>query len=333
MTESHQPAELAGSGPDSPRIVCAKPTRASRPQVVVVLMAVAMALALAVTNDGTVRWVMAPVLVAGPLLGLLLRRRVVGSRPDRLEIRRDRITALVSSRGDARELSRADGDLLVVRGASAAPYLSVLGPAGYTGNLDMSRFDVGEVGQAALDHGWAWQPPGSTTAIQPPAGWAATAEAPPADSAEAVVIQLRDGRTRTVPKASFLPLLALGPVIVFGAVMFSVLDAALPSWALPVAVVGAVVVSVAGMLGMAFLLVRLSRATVTIGRDRLAVRYGSLSANLVQRAAIASGVAGKRWARLRNHHGKQLIWVPLRPKRDEVLAALWAYGWPVRDDD
>jgi hypothetical protein len=77
------------------------------------------------------------------------------------------------------------------------------------------------------------------------------------------------------------------------------------------------------------LAIRLSRVVVTISPERVAVRYGSLSANLVQRPSVVTGIVGRRWVRFKDSRGRQLLWVPLRPRRDEVLATLATHGWPL----
>lgn len=311
-------------------VVAAEPVTIPVARLVVGLILV---LSFDVIIGVALEWWMGAILVAFTLVQLPFLKRVVAKRaarlPDRVEVRADRISAMVGDRGDGVELTRADGRLLVVRDLNGEPHLYAVGPGGDNGSIALGRFDVERVGEAALAHGWPWQPPGSSAVIQPPTA----AEPPPATAPgpDRQEIMVRDGRTRTVPSKPVLTTVVLLALVAVFTLVGAAIALGLPEWVMVTAVVAAVVCLVGGLVGGSFLMVRLSRATVTIDRDRLAVKYGSLSASTVQRSSIASGQVGARWARLRDHQGRQLVWVPLRPRRDEVLAALRTHGWPATE--
>jgi hypothetical protein len=107
-------------------------------------------------------------------------------------------------------------------------------------------------------------------------------------------------------------------VIVWGVVVFEQ-----PLFALGV-VVPAVVMVIYG-----FLAVRMASVAVRVSGERVSVQYGSLSAQVALRSAVATAVVGRRWVRLKDQSGRSLVWVPLRPKRTEVLATLASHGWPL----
>lgn len=79
--------------------------------------------------------------------------------------------------------------------------------------------------------------------------------------------------------------------------------------------------------------------TVVISHLQVTVRYGeeaelgskppSNSREQAWRTQVESIEVGTRWARFRDAAGKQVIYVPLRPKRDQVLNELRRHGWPV----
>ncbi|MQA79283.1 MAG: hypothetical protein GEV10_12535 [Streptosporangiales bacterium] len=311
-------------------VVAAKPVTIPIARLVVGMILV---LSFDVMIGVALEWWMGAILVALTLVQLPFLKRVVAKRaarlPDRLEVRADRISAVVGQRGDGSELTRVDGHLLAVRDLNGEPHLYVVGPGGDNGSIALGRFDVEKVGEAALAHGWPWQPPGSSAVIQPPTAAEPSLATAPAPAGHEIMV--RDGRTRTVPSKPVLTTVVLLALVAVFTLVGAAVTFGTPGWVSATAVVVAILLLVGALVGGSFLMVRLSRATVTVDRDRLAVKYGSLSASTVQRSSIASGQAGRRWVRLRDHHGKQLVWVPLRPKRDEVLTALRSYGWPVDD--
>lgn len=247
-------------------------------------------------------------------------RNVAQRRPQWLEIRPDRISA-IGVAGFGAELVRTGPATLQVREMPAAgPRLYLIGPAGDDGSIDLAGFDVQQVGTAAMAQGWTWTPPGSPPQLAP----MTTAHRAPTEEQ----IRLRDstGNKPVVNRA--LPL-------VFGVVVVAVVLAL--SFA-GVAGAGLVVVMIVGatigglvLFGSVLMSMRRGSATVVVGTDRIAVKYGSSSANVVERSAVGSASVGSRWARMRTPEGKQLIWIPLEPKRDEVLTAMQRHGWPITD--
>ncbi len=252
-------------------------------------------------------------------------RNVAQRRPQWLEIRPDRIAA-IGAAGVGAELVRTGPATLQVRETAAVPRLYLIGTAGDDGSIDLAGFDIQQIATAAMAQGWTWTPPGSPPHLAPmstpqPMG---TPHRAPADEQ----IRLRDstGNKPVVNRA--LPL-------VFGVVVVAVVLAL--SFA-GVAGAGLMVVMIAGatigglvLFGSVLMSMRRGSATVVVGSDRIAVKYGSLSANVVERSAVATASVGQRWARMRTPEGKQLIWIPLKPKRDEVLAAMQRHGWPITE--
>lgn len=324
---------MDGTGACEVTVLEAKPVELPRAKVVLVVCGL---LVIDVLFGVVIAWWLGVGLAVLTVVQLpLLRKRAqrhARNLPGRLEVRADRITTIVVPRGDANEIRRSDGDLLAVRDLNGEPHLCVVGPAGDNGSLALGRFDVEAVGRAALAHGWPWQPPGGEQVLPP----AAPVAVEPADARQGErAIALRGGRTRTVPAKGTLTVVGvLVTMAIVGLVAIAVSGPVLwgmPGWVTPVLMAMAILVPVGVIIGAGFLLVRLSAATVTIGDERISVKYGSLSANVVHRSSISSGTVGDRWVRMRNHDGKQLLWVPLRPKRDEVLAALRSHGWPITD--
>ncbi|MQA02612.1 MAG: hypothetical protein GEV07_07790 [Streptosporangiales bacterium] len=318
--------------PGDVTVLQAKPVLMSRTRLVLVVCGF---LALDVLLGFVIKWWVGVILVIATVVQVpLLRKRAkrhADDLPSRLEVGADRITSVVVPRGDAYEIRRVDGDLLEVRDLNGEPHLHVVGPAGDNGSIALGRFDVEAAGRAAIAHGWPWQPRASNGVIQPSAPAAASAQSQPGCE-----IALRGGRTRSVPSNGALKALAV-PVfaLMFGLVPVSVVGKQYwgwPGWLSGTLIAAAVLVPVAALVGSGFLLVRLSTATVAVDSELVSVKYGSLSANAVDRSSIAAGEVGKRWVRLRNHQGRRLIWVPLRPKRAEVLGALRSYGWPISGD-
>jgi hypothetical protein len=271
------------------------------------------------------------VLIATGLVGALVLPamvRVAAARqPNRLEVTRDRIT-VVGRPGFASEIRRAQGDVLSERSVGPQRNLCVTRSDGLEdGMIALPRFDLGKVREATLAHGWQWQATGTApqdvTARRPAAP---AAELDPALTGE-TTIALRDGNRRTVQKGAVASVALLVGLVLF--LLFKLIASSGLSTGVSVALMfAACLLPAAVLVGGSFLAVRRSRAVIMVGDQRIAVKYGSLSAQVVQRSDIASASVGARWARLRASSGKQLIWVPLRPKRDEVLAALRAHNWP-----
>ena len=259
------------------------------------------------------------VLVLFPVLRRAARN-VAQRRPQWLEIRPDRISA-IGAAGFGAELVPTGPATLQVREVTATgPRLYLIGPAGDDGSIALAGFDVQQVGTAAMAQGWTWTPPGSPAQLAP---MPTTHRAPSEEQ-----IRLRDttGNKPVVNRA--LPLVF--GVIVAGVVLgLSFGGVAGPG--LVIVMIGSAILGGLALFGSVLMSMRRGAATVVVGTDRIAVKYGSLSANVVERSAVGSASVGSRWARMRTPEGKQLIWIPLKPKRDEVLAAMQRHGWPITE--
>lgn len=267
---------------------------------------------------------LAPVPWSGRLMAWSASRQ-----PHLLEIRADRITAVVR-RGGSEELRRVDGDRLVVRKArswGAPDYLDLVGPAGDSGSISLGRFDREEVARAALAHGWPWQASAKDDVIEP------TTPSPVVDTHRpSCEIALRDGRTSATPGRAMSIVLLAAAVLVLVGVRFGASRWNGPFWQFWALSAGAGLLLLGLLIGLFALLARLSRCTITIDAERVSVRYGSSSAEVAYRSSVVSGNADARWARLRDQRGRSLLRVPLRPMRQEVLTTLRSYGWPVTDE-
>lgn len=254
----------------------------------------------------------------------VLRRagtNVAQRRPQWLEIRPNRISA-IGAAGFGAELVRTGPATLQVREVAAESRLYLIGPAGDDGSIDLAGFDIQQVGTAAMAQGWTWTPPGAAPQLAP-----APTGVPTLDRREEQ-IRLRDSTGNRPVVNRSLPLV-FGVVVVAFVLALSFVGVA----GAGLVVIMIVLATIGGLLffGSVLMSMRRGSATVVVGADRIAVKYGSLSANVVERSAVATASAGKRWARMRTPEGKQLIWIPLKPKRDEVLAAMQRHGWPISD--
>ena len=95
-------------------------------------------------------------------------------------------------------------------------------------------------------------------------------------------------------------------------------------------------ISVAVVFGLAIAAVAIvsvqrDSLAITITPQRVTLTHGTLTSEVVQRTAVATATVGARWARLRDPEGKALLWLPLRPRRDDVLNALARNGWPTSE--
>lgn len=238
---------------------------------------------------------------------------------DRIEVRADRITAL-GPLGEVAGLARSGDGVLAVTDHHGEPHLHVVGVD--TASIGVRDFDAEAIGHAALDRGWGWRSPKTGAVVRPYGD----------DPGVGVEIALRDG----VLSATAATKVFLASAVVLGLAVVATVMVAFSidlTTAITVSLVaGSVGSAVLGIAGAIAAVRRLSPVTVVIGRDRLAVRYGEMPEEKVTRWSVAAGTAGRRWVRLRDEFGKARVLVPLRPKRQEVLTALGAYGWPVTDD-
>ncbi|MQA79452.1 MAG: hypothetical protein GEV10_13400 [Streptosporangiales bacterium] len=258
------------------------------------------------------------------LAGPLRRRRAANPRQpanvaDRIEVRADQITAL-GPLGEVAGLRRSGDGVLTVSDHHGEPHLHVAGVD--TASIGLRGFDPEAVGHAALERGWAWRSPRTGAVVRPYGD----------EPGVGVEIALRDGvlGAGTATKAFLVPVVVLG-LAAFATIVAAFYADLTTAVTISVAA-GGFGLAVLGIMGATFAVRRLSPLTVTIDRDRLAVRYGAMPAETVTRWSVARGTAGRRWVRLRDEYGKARALVPLRPKRREVLTALWSYGWPVTDD-
>jgi hypothetical protein len=253
------------------------------------------------------RWVSAVVIAAATVLLVsavaLSDWRAAGRQPDWIEVRPDRIVA-VRSAGTGWELLRTPDSILRIHELGGQPLLS-LGALGGEDTIPLDRFDVDEVRRATVD---------------------------PSPDANETRIQLRDGSSRlphlsaeVAPKAA----IAFAFAVALGAVAAGFAGAS--STAIVFAVVGVAAALGVTVAALAALSVRRTMLTIRITPDRVTLSHGTLTSQAVQRSAVASATVGSRWARLRDPNGKALLWLPLRPHRDDVVNALARNGWPTSE--
>lgn len=241
--------------------------------------------------------------------------------PDQLEVRDDRVTAVGPQAG--RVIRRVDGAVLTVGDDDGSPVLHVPGAADARGTIDLTGYDVDEVGAAALAHGWPWQP----------AGGAVTYPQAPASSDEPApefAIVLREGWNRPVP-ARAVQAVALGCVGAGVVGYFVAHFARVPGLPAVAVLFAMALLAAVCVLVIAFLWHRLSRVTFAADGDRIVVSYGAVAELVVRRAAVVAGTVGRRWVRLEESGRWRARYLPIAPRRREVLAALVGYGWPVTD--
>lgn len=259
------------------------------------------------------------------LAGPLRRRRAANRRQptenvaDRIEVRADRIIAL-GPLGPVGEITREPDGVLAVTEWHGEPRLHVLGADHRS--IGLRLFDAERIGNAALERGWAWRSPRTGAVVRPYGD----------DPGAGVEIALRDGVLGAGPATKVF----LTAALVIGVAAVGTLVAVLYADLTTAVTVGAAAAgfgsAVLLILATTLLVMRLSPVTVTIGRDRLTVRHGATSEQKVSRWSVTTGSAGRHWVRLRDEYGKTRTSVPLRPKRQEILTALWSYGWPVKDE-
>lgn len=299
------------------RPIAAPPSR-SRPTAAALILVV---VAASMFFTGQRVWAFVLAAFAAPLYPVLRRanRNIALRRPQLIEIGPDRISA-VGAGGFGAELVRNGPATLQVREVAASPRLYLVGPAGDDGSIDLIGFDIQQVGTAAMAQGWSWTLPGAPPQLAP--------SQQNTRKTDEVQIELRRTAGSRPVVNRWLPLL-FGVIVVGFVLALSFGGVAGP--ALIVAMIALATIGGVIFFGTVLMSMRRGSATVVVGTDRIAVKYGSLSANVVERSAVASASVGARWARMRTPEGKQLIWIPLKPKRDEVLAAMQRHGWPITE--
>lgn len=156
------------------------------------------------------------------------------------------------------------------------------------------------------------------------------------DESSIVLRQGRPGRAVSEREVKWLLYPAFGLVAV---AVLVVLRFELAVWLLWPVVFGVPVVLVATLIWKALKRGGRPSTTVVISDLQVTVRYGeeaelgskppSNSRAQAWRTQVDSIKVGARFATFRDAAGKRVIYVPLRPKRDQVLNALRRHGWPV----
>lgn len=303
-------------GSDAVTVVVPRSRASPGKSVVAIAAFVGLIVPLGWLLDSTLSLLLAVGLMAGfsALWRWVRRLRYKGageqpSAPPQLEVSAEKI---VLRHATATELHRADGDLLGVRELGRDLQLYQV-DAGSTHAIGLGRFDVDEVGAAAVRHGWRWQPAEHTAADQP-----------------GHELVLREGRTDNLPGRVVIGIAATTAGLAV-AVLIAGGWATQARWHVYLAAAVVFVLGVAVLLGWSFSFARRCRLTVRVYARYLTVRTGGFPPVTVRRSAVVSARAGRRWVRIRTTGPGPPAWVPLRPKRTEVLSTLWAYGWPVTD--
>jgi hypothetical protein len=308
-------------------VVHARKTVTPRPRAQVGLAVVLAVFAVLEFLSGEL--VVAIAIAAGAVLVLpityVAARRAASRQPDWIEVRPDRIVA-VRSTGASWELLRTPDSALQVHDVDGHPLLWI----SENGSIPLARFDVDEVGRAARANGWRWAPAGSTIPTGPTGQSSAATDVPLApDEAR---IQLREGSSQMpdlMARFSARLVIALAICVAVAAVAMGFIGVS-PS-ATIISLIGVAVVAGLTVAAVAIVSVRRTSLTITITPERLTLAHGTLTSQVVQRTAVATTTVGSRWARLRGPNGKALLWLPLRPRRDDVLNALTRNGWPTSE--
>lgn len=292
------------------------------------------------------------VVVLGDLLELLaylfapiakipaVRRRLEkdDAVPDHLEVRADSVTAVGSQAG--RVIRRVSRAVLTVRDIKGSPALHIAGTADPAATIDLSNYDVDEVGSTVLAHGWPWQPAGGAVTYPPPPLPATpTADSPrvaggstpvpgAGSSAPDFEVVLRDGWTRPIPSKAVLVLVFVGVGLGLVGYLVAAIAGVRGGW-LMATVLGAAVLVALCVIAIAVVWTRFSRLTFVVGRERLVVTYGAVSKLVVHRRSVVSAVPGRRSVRVREQDRRRSTYLPVGQKRRELVTALVAYGWPV----
>lgn len=266
------------------------------------------------------RWISAVIIAAATVLLVsavaLSDWRAASRQPDRIEVRRDRIIALRST-GTGYELLRTPESVLRVHDLGGQPLLS-LGPLGGEDTIPLDRFDVDEVRRAAVANGWSFTP-------------SAPIDAPTAvpHREDETRVQLREGSTQ--PMAKFSPGLVVAIVVCVAVAAVAAGIAGVSPTVTAISLVGVSAGIGLAVAAVAAASVRRTSLVITLTRERVTLTHGTLTSQVVQRSAVASATIGSRWARLRDPKGKALLWLPLRPRRDDVINALARNGWPTSE--
>lgn len=115
----------------------------------------------------------------------------------------------------------------------------------------------------------------------------------------------------------------------------------LPQWMLYVLAMGVPAAVALGLLWAGLRRRGRPSRRIVISPDRIQVRYGEEAelgsappADLrpeVTRSRVSSVKVGSRWLTMRDAAGKRVLYVPLRPKREQILNELRRHGWPVTE--
>lgn len=239
----------------------------------------------------------------------------------RLEVFDDRIR-LHETATAGREWLKTDGDRVLYDSHGRHPGFYV-GRAAGTG-IDATSFDVGAIRSAVLLHGWSWEADGAVTEPTRPVSAASSVSAKPQ-------VDLVLKPHKEVLDTARLMRLGSRVWASLGAVVFALGLAAVVIWLGATAFyITMGVVVVVPLIVLCVQAVRHAGLAVTITHDRLVVRTGSDTQTVERRRLVGSAVVDRFGITFTFGTGfRDVLYVPTRRRREELLAQLSAFGWPL----
>ena len=256
-----------------------------------------------------------PLLLGGRLAEAARKQQVA-----RLEVTDTEITS-VHGNGVRRSLVRSGGDVVRVRTVGRGLQVQVVGADTEQSLFPARGLDPDRLRAAVHAHGWSFQNGPHAPVEAPPEG--ARAGLPPEPPAAAgTTLVLREGVPKLGARSPLSWLLvALAAVPAALAVIRWETDPWLTPW-----VVAPWLAAVFGLWVTAAVVVQ-SRS-VEIGPERITYRSGAYVHTAARADTIALTV-GPRWIKPRGPLGPTRVWLPVKWRREELLALLRANGWPL----
>ncbi|MBB6039247.1 hypothetical protein [Phytomonospora endophytica] len=265
-----------------------------------------------------------------PVIGLLawhlmlplvprLQRAARLNLVERVEVSGDRISG-VTGRGAGAVLERSSGELVRMRRVGAGRVLKLVGATGgESGLLLVHDVDVEALRRALRAHGWSFQE-GEYGEVHAPEETSVETVDPSVPAGTTLV--LREGVAKIgarSPIAWILIAAGVLPVVLGG--LFLDLDSPLFQ---PVLLLPWTVLLLAAWVAVA---VMAQGREITVRPGSISYRAGTI-AQTVDRGRVRSAQVGPRYLRFTDEQGRQILWLPLKWRREELLDLLRSRDWP-----
>lgn len=266
------------------------------------------------------------VVLGGTTFGTWMPRRHSDADRPRIEVYDDRIH-VPESASSAREWLKVNGNLITVTRLRGVDHLYIGSDS--DAPLELDGFDTAQVRAAMLAHGWSWEGQGRVTE---PAPIAQYHRVPSQGQARPEVELVLKAPTSKLDGGAVIRRMRLWLPIVMVAVFAAML--VLSRWfgidtgrAIMFGTIGIVV---AGIVAYTVRYIKSMALTVTISRERVVVRRGS-SVEFAERGRLTGpGTMDSFYVYFKVGDGRNdQVAVPARIRREELLAQLNAYGWPL----